>query len=153
MATAARSGRALSVRWSAVRRHSLGQARALENPRHGGLADADVVLRRQVGGDLGGGQVAALAQLDDELVAVGAGAGLRPAAPVGQEERAFGLLEEFGAQVAQGPGGIAESARGLVDGELVDEQRPQGLVAPVRGVFGGEEALGGVLHVYLPLSV
>ena len=51
----------------------LGQARALEHARDGGGADRQGLLRGKVRGDLGGGEIALVAQRENALVAVRAG--------------------------------------------------------------------------------
>ncbi len=65
----------------------------------------------------------------------------------------MGLLQERGAQIAQGAGCVAEAAGGLLERGVVDEERAQGFVAAVGAVFGGDEALGGVLHVFMHISM
>ena len=65
----------------------------------------------------------------------------------------MGLLQERGAQVAQGAGRVAEAAGGLLERDIVDEERAQGFVSAVGAVFRGEEAPGGVLHVFMHVSM
>ena len=127
----------------------LGQAGALEHARDSGGADRQGLLR----GDLGGREIALVAQRENALVAVRVGLRLALAAAVGEEERPVGLLQERGAQIAQGAGCVAKAAGGLLERGVVDEERAQGFVAAVGAVFGGVEALGGVLHVFMHISM
>ncbi len=131
----------------------LGQASALEHARDSSGADRQGLLRGEVRGDLGGREIALVAQRENTLVAVRAGLRLALAAAVGEEERPVGLLQERGAQIAQGAGCVAKAAGGLLERGVVDEERAQGFVAAVGAVFGGVEALGGVLHVFMHISM
>ncbi len=131
----------------------LGQAGALEHARDSGGADRQGLLRGEVRGDLGGREIALVAQRENALVAVRVGLRLALAAAVGEEERPVGLLQERGAQIAQGAGCVAKAAGGLLEQGVVDEERAQGFVAAVGAVFGGVEALGGVLHVFMHISM
>ncbi len=58
-----------------------------------------------------------------------------------------------GREIAQGAGCVAKAAGGLLERGVVDEERAQGFVAAVGAVFGGVEALGGVLHVFMHISM
>ena len=53
------------------------------------------------------------------LVAVRVGLRLALAAAVGEEERPVGLLQERGAQIAQGAGCVAKAAGGLLERGVV----------------------------------
>ncbi len=125
----------------------LGHPVPVEHAGDSGSADGELFVGAEVLGDFGGGEVAFRAQGEDALVAVGAGRRLATAARVGQEEGLVGVLEEGGAEVAQGARGVAEAAGGLGEGGALDEEAAQGFVAAVGGIGGDEEVLSGVLHV------
>jgi len=88
----------------------------------------------------------ALAQGHGRLAhAVAGGSRARAALNLAEESGAlFGVVAELVDQHAKGAGRITEALGGLGRKELFDEESAQGLVLPLKGLFGGKEEGGGL---------
>ena len=124
-----------------------------QDPGDGGGADRQALVGGQARGDLGRRELLVAAQRDDARIAVRPGPGLPPAAAVGQEEGAVGLLAEGGAEVAEGADGIAEAPGGLCQCQLIDIVGAERLVLALGAVGGRQEPAGESVHLFLPVCL